>query len=28
VDYANKASAKYNQRTPEPVESTMWKNKF
>ena len=28
VDYASKASAKYNQRTPEPVESMMWKNNF
>tara|TARA_B100001057_G_scaffold14480_2_gene13749 strand:- start:185 stop:592 length:408 start_codon:yes stop_codon:yes gene_type:complete len=28
VDYSSKASAKYNQRTPEPVESMMWKNKF
>ena len=28
VDYQAKASAKYNQRTPRPVESMMWKNKF
>jgi len=28
VDYSSKASAKYNQRTPEPVESMMWKNNF
>tara|TARA_Y100000589_G_scaffold182898_1_gene173231 strand:+ start:912 stop:1448 length:537 start_codon:yes stop_codon:yes gene_type:complete len=28
IDYASKASAKYNQRTPEPVESMMWKNSF
>ena len=28
VDYATKASAKYNQRTPKPVESMMWKNSF
>ena len=28
VDYASKASAKYNKRTPEPVESMMWKNNF
>ena len=28
VDYASKLSAKYNQRSPQPVESMMWKNKF
>ena len=28
VDYASKSSAKYNQRTPSPVESMMWKNSF
>lgn len=28
VDYASKSSAKYNQRTPKPVESMMWKNSF
>ena len=28
VDYASKSSAKYNQRTPRPVESMMWKNSF
>ena len=28
VDYACKTSAKYNQRTPKPVESMMWKNSF
>ena len=28
VDYASKASAKYNRRSPEPVESMMWKNSF
>jgi len=28
VDYASKASAKYNKRTPYPVESMMWKNQF
>ena len=28
VDYAMKSSAKYNQRTPKPVESMMWKNIF
>ena len=28
VDYASKLSAKYNQRTPRPVESMMWKNSF
>jgi dCTP deaminase len=28
VDYSNKSSAKYNQRTPKPVESMMWKNSF
>ena len=28
VDYASKVSAKYNQRTPKPVESMMWKNQF
>ncbi|MAL85623.1 MAG: dCTP deaminase [Opitutae bacterium] len=28
VDYSNKDSAKYNQRTPRPVESMMWKNSF
>ena len=27
-DYASKSSAKYNQRTPKPVESMMWKNSF
>ncbi|MBD5781678.1 dCTP deaminase [Pelagicoccus sp. NFK12] len=26
--YNKKASAKYNQRTPLPMESMMWKNKF
>lgn len=26
--YNQKASAKYNQKTPFPVESMMWKNKF
>ncbi|SVD18747.1 uncharacterized protein METZ01_LOCUS371601 [marine metagenome] len=28
VDYASKVSAKYNKRTPYPVESMMWKNQF
>jgi dCTP deaminase len=28
IDYASKSSAKYNNRTPQPVESMMWKNKF
>lgn len=28
VDYLSKASAKYNTRNPQPVESMMWKNKF
>jgi dCTP deaminase len=28
VDYQAKSSAKYNQRSPRPVESMMWKNKF
>ncbi len=28
VDYSSKASAKYNQRSPLPVESMMWKNRF
>ena len=28
VDYSSKDSAKYNQRTPRPVESMMWKNNF
>ena len=28
VDYASKASAKYNQRDHKPVESMMWKNNF
>ena len=28
VDYASKSSAKYNQITPKPVESIMWKNSF
>ena len=28
VDYSSKASAKYNQRSPKPVESMMWKNTF
>ena len=28
VDYSSKASAKYNQRSPQPVESMMWKNSF
>ena len=28
VDYSSKASAKYNQRSPQPVESMMWKNNF
>ena len=28
VDYSNKASAKYNQRSSLPVESMMWKNAF
>lgn len=26
--YSKKASAKYNERTPRPVESMMWKNRF
>ena len=28
VDYQSKSSAKYNQRTPKPMESMMWKNQF
>ena len=28
IDYSNKASAKYNQRSSLPVESMMWKNAF
>jgi dCTP deaminase len=28
VDYSSKSSAKYNERTPYPVESMMWKNNF
>ena len=28
VDYSSKSSAKYNKRTPYPVESMMWKNSF
>ena len=28
VDYSSKVSAKYNTRTPKPVESMMWKNSF
>jgi len=28
VDYSSKPSAKYNERTPYPVESMMWKNNF
>ena len=28
VDYSCKKSAKYNHRTPKPVESMMWKNHF
>lgn len=28
IDYSNKQSAKYNQRTLKPVESMMWKNNF
>jgi len=28
IDYASKSSAKYNNRTPQPVESMMWKNIF
>ena len=28
VDYSSKASAKYNHRSPKPVESMMWKNSF
>ena len=28
VDYSNKASAKYNQRSSLPVDSMMWKNAF
>jgi dCTP deaminase len=28
VDYSSKATAKYNQRSPNPVESMMWKNSF
>ena len=28
VDYASKSSAKYNERSPYPVESMMWKNSF
>lgn len=26
--YSDKASAKYNKKTPKPMESMMWKNKF
>ena len=28
VDYQSKSSAKYNQRSPKPMESMMWKNQF
>ena len=28
VDYSSKTSAKYNDRSPHPVESMMWKNSF
>ena len=28
VDYQSKSSEKYNQRTPKPMESMMWKNQF
>jgi dCTP deaminase len=28
IDYQSKSSAKYNQRTPKPMESMMWKNQF
>ena len=28
VDYSSKSSAKYNKRTPFPVESMMWRNAF
>ena len=28
IDYSTKTSAKYNKRTPQPVESMMWKNSF
>ena len=28
VDYSSKSSAKYNERTPYPMESMMWKNSF
>ena len=28
VDYQSKSSAKYNQRTPKPMETMMWKNQF
>ena len=28
VDYQSKSSAKYNQRTPKPMDSMMWKNQF
>lgn len=28
VDYSSKSGAKYNKRTPFPVESMMWKNSF
>ena len=28
VDYSSKTTAKYNQRSPKPVESMMWKNSF
>ena len=28
VDSQSKSSAKYNQRTPKPMESMMWKNQF
>jgi dCTP deaminase len=28
VDYQSKSSAKYNQCTPKPMESMMWKNQF
>ncbi len=27
-DYSSKSSAKYNERTPYPMESMMWKNSF
>ncbi|MFP6854658.1 MAG: dCTP deaminase [Opitutales bacterium] len=28
IDYSSKSDAKYNKRTPFPVESMMWKNSF